>query len=284
MYRYGVQCALEQLSERVPAIFRGSIAEVASASAKAGYQAMELYIHDPKEKNVAELRSAAGDNGLEYCCICTGLEIIINKLCLTADAPAERQKAVDRLKEHMDLGVELGCPIVVGSMRGNIPDSAHREEYLLRLGEGLSKLNDYAENVGGELLIENIHQYVSNYLNTINEVGDYIKRLGLSRLKMHIDTHSMHIEDKNPLGELLKYGDLIGYVHFSDSNRGYPGSGSIDFKSYFRTLMKAGYSGYITAECQPYPSEEECALRGLQYMKHMEQAAIIESMKLQEDQ
>jgi sugar phosphate isomerase/epimerase len=279
MYRYGIQCALEQLPERVPAIFRGSIREAAELSRKAGYDAMELYIHDPKDKDVRELKSAAADNGLEYCGICTGLEYIINGLCVTSDDPKVRSKAVDRLKQHLDLGSGLGCPIVVGSMRGNIPNSALLDEYLNRLGEALGQLDTYAAKIGGELLVENIHQYTSNYLCTVAETGDFIRGLALPHLKLHIDTHSMHIEDREAAGIIARYQDILGYVHFSDSNRGYPGAGSIDFKAYFHALLDAGYKGYITAECQPYPDPMACAERALGYMKSMEEAALIERMQ-----
>ena len=276
MYKYGIQCALEQLPERMPAIFRGTIREVAEASRKAGYDAMELYIRNPKDQDSAELLSVAADNGLKYCGICTGLEFIFNKLCITSGDLVIRQAAVDRLKEHLDLGAALECPVVVGTMRGNIPDSTCREEYLDRLAAGFRLLDTYAAEIGGELLIENIHQYTSNYLCTVTEVGEYVRKLALPHLKLHIDTHSMHIEDKNPADVVMQYGDVLGYVHFSDSNRGYPGAGVIDFKAYYHALLNVDYKGYITAECQPYPTQEACATRALEYMKSMESAAMIE--------
>lgn len=276
MYQYGIQCALENLPERMPVVFRGTIQSVAEAARKAGYDAIELYIRDPKEKDVAKLLAAAADNNLKYCGICTGLEYINNKLCVTSEDITIRQAAVERLQEHLNLGAALGCPVVVGTMRGNIPDVSYREEYLSRLAEGLFTLHAYAAEIGGELLVENIHQYTSNYLCTVAEVGDFIRKLSLPRLKLHIDSHSMHIEDKNPADVIRQYADVLGYVHFSDSNRGYPGAGSIDFKAYYHALLDAGYHGYITAECQPYPSPEECADRALIYMKSMEMAAIIE--------
>lgn len=282
MFKYGIQCALEQLPERVPAIFRGSIEEVAAASRKAGYDAMELYIHDPKEKDPARLRNAAADNGLAYCGICTGLEYLINKLCLTSDDPAVRAAAVDRLKEHLDLGAQLGCPVVVGTMRGNIPDSSRREEYLKRLEDGLRQLDAYAQKAGCALLVENILQYISNYLNSVAEVGDFIRRLGLPGVKLHIDTHSMHMEDNHPADVVRQYGDILGYVHFSDSNRGYPGAGAVDFRAHFHALLDVGYQGYITAECQPFPTAEACAVRALSYMKALESAVLIERAQLKE--
>lgn len=280
MFRYGIQVALEDLSERIPAIFRGSISDVSAASKLAGYDAMELYIYNPSQYDAKEFSRIAADNGLQYSGICTGLEKIVNQLCLTDDDPAVRAKAVDRLKEHLDFGTAIGCPVVVGTMRGNVPSWAERQVCLDRLAEAMVRLNAYAEQVGGELLIENILQYISNYLNTIDEVGSYIKGLGLSRVKLHIDTHSMHMEDTRPYDMVRKYGDILGYVHFSDSNRGYPGAGVIDFKSYYHALMDVNYQGYIVAEYQPYPTAMESAERGLKYMKLLEQAAEIERLPL----
>lgn len=276
MFKYGVQCALEQLPERIPAVLRGSIQVVAGHASHIGYDAMELYIHNPKQYNPVELLAAARDHGLKYCGICTGLEFVMNHLCLTSDESAARQAATDRLKEHLDLGTALGCPVVVGTMRGNLPSSDHLQEYLNRLGEGLLRLDAYAEKIGGWLLVENILQYISNYLNTIEEVSDYIRSLGLKRCRLHIDTHSMHMEEKRPYDAIRASADVLGYVHFSDANRGYPGAGTIDFKSYFHTLLDVNYQGYITAECQPYPSEKVCAQRALDYMKQMEQVVLLE--------
>lgn len=276
MFKYGVQCSLEPLPERMPVVLRGTIEEVARLSGQTGYDAMELYLHDPKQYNPAELNAVAKDNGLCYCGICTGLEFIMNHLCLTSDDIAVRQAGVDRLKEHLELGAALNCPVVVGTMRGNLPSSAHRQEYLGRLGACLVQLDDYAGEIGGQLLVENILQYISNYLNTIEEVADFLRGLKLRHCGLHIDTHSMHMEETHPFDAVRATADVLGYVHFSDSNRGYPGAGVIDFKSYFHALLDANYQGYITAECQPYPSELVCAQRSLAYMKQMEQIVNIE--------
>lgn len=280
MYKYGIQVALTELPERVPAIFRGSIHAVARQTKEAGYDAMELYIYNPAQYDAKEFAGVASDHGLGYSGICTGLEKLINQLCVTDDDTAIRKKAVDRLKEHLDFGAAIGCPVVVGTMRGNIASWAQRHTCLARLGDAMRTLNAYAEQIGADLLVENILQYVSNYLNTLDEVSDFIRSLGLSRVKLHIDTHSMHMEETQPFDAVRRNGDILGYVHFSDSNRGYPGSGVVDFKAYFHALMDVHYHGYIVSEYQPYPTAMESAVRGLQYMKLMEQAAEIERLTL----
>lgn len=81
----------------------------------------------------------------------------------------------------------------------------------------------------------------------------------------------MHMEDVRPYESVRKYGDVLGYVHFSDSQRGYPGSGVIDFKAYYHALPDANYTGWIVSKCQPFPTAMDCAILGLENMKNLEQ-------------
>jgi D-psicose/D-tagatose/L-ribulose 3-epimerase len=40
----------------------------------------------------------------------------------------------------------------------------------------------------------------------------------------------------------------LGYVHIGESNRGYLGSGTIDFAEFFKALSMINYRGVITFE------------------------------------
>jgi len=51
-----------------------------------------------------------------------------------------------------------------------------------------------------------------------------------------------------PAGARSRRWPLLGYFHTGDSNRGYLGTGSIDFKRIFRALVQANYQGPITFE------------------------------------
>lgn len=282
-FTYGIQCALEDLPTRFPSVLRGTFSEVTDQAAQAAYDGVELYIHTPAEHNGAAYRSQAADKGLSFASICTGLELLHHGLGLTSDDQAIRTRAVDRLKEHLDLAAELQCALVVGTMRGNIATPAAISETRDRLAAALQELADYAEPLGVPIVVENILQYISNWLCTMDDVGAFIEGLGLPGVKIHADTHSMHMEDPDPFAAVRKWGPLIGYVHFSDSNRGYPGAGAIDFKAHFHALMDSGYSGWITIEAQPFPTGVECAQRGLDYLKHLEAAATIERLPFMDD-
>ncbi len=92
----------------------------------------------------------------------------------------------------------------------------------------------------------------------------------------------MNVEDKD-IAASVRYGQKwLRYVHFSDSNRAYPGGGGFDYKAFMRALNDVEYGGYVTMECQPYPDSITCAKRALEYCKHMEAIIEIESAPLYE--
>lgn len=275
-FKYGLSCALEPQPERQPVILRGEIEQIAADASKAGYDAIELFIRNAKQYNPSRLLKAAQAEGLSYCAIATGMEYNINRLCLISDDKANRTQAIDALKAHLDLGAEIGCPVIVGIMRGNISDFSRYEEYEGRFSQALAELSAYAQQTGGSIVVESIMRYINNYLNSAPETAEYLRKLELPNVKLHIDTHSMIIEDKNLPQSVHETADIIGYVHFSDSNRCYPGAGNIDFKSILKALMDVEYQGYISMECQPYPTEYECAERGLKYTKQLVEILEIE--------
>ena len=268
-FRYGVSCALEPQPERQPVVIRGDIEAVAAGAAKAGYDAIELFIREPRQYDPKRLRTAAADQGLAFCAISTGMEYNLNHLCLIDEDAAVRIAAVDRLKAHLDLGAAIGCPVVVGIMRGNIPDFSRYQEYEDRFAAALTELSGYAVSAGAEIVVESITRYINNYLNSAPETADFLRRLALPKVGLHIDTHSMAVEDQDLAQSVRETADLIRYVHFSDSNRRYPGAGNIDFKSVLAALMDVGYQGYISVESPPWPTQALCARRGLDYIRHL---------------
>ena len=109
MFKYGISCSLELQPVRQPVIIRGEIEHVAHEVKRAGYDAIELFIRDPKQYDSARLNKAAKDQGLGFCAISTGMEFTRNGLCLIDDDADKRRKAVDRLKEHIELGAVNGA-------------------------------------------------------------------------------------------------------------------------------------------------------------------------------
>ena len=118
--------------------------------------------------------------------------------------------------------------------------------------------------------MESIMRYINNYLNSVPETTDYLNKLNLDNVLLHIDTHSMTVEDVDFPAAVRYAGKRLGYVHFTDNNRRYPGGGNINFQSIMEALIDIDYKGYIVFECQPYPDEFTCAKFSIDYCKALE--------------
>ena len=279
MWKYGIVCGLEPMSEEKPVILRGDLPYCAKTAFEIGYDALELHIREPKQYDGALFRRIAGDFGLGFCGIATGMEYLESGLSLISDDASVRGRAIDRLKEHLDLGAALDCPVVVGIMRSNIKSRQEKDKYIGYHSQALAELSEHAGKIGASIVVESIMRYINNYLNSVPETLDYLDGLNLPNVSIHIDTHSMIVEDRN-LPRAIRYCQgKLGYVHFTDSNRRYPGGGNIDFKSCMRALHDIDYGGYVSFECTPYPDQLRCARYCLDYVKALETCLQIEAVE-----
>jgi len=271
LFRYGVLCVLEELPKNYPATLKGDINEVAERVKGVGADAIELHIRDPFRHDGKELLGAVKSNGLSFAAVTTGLEAIKNGLILIDDDAEKRKNAVKRLKEHIDFAESIECPyIVIGVMRGNIPDFEKYDEYEGRLSEAVLELSDYAEGRPVGLLIEAINRYVTNYLCSVPETLSYIEKLGRPNIKIHIDTHQMNIEDTDFAAAIKACGERLGYVHFSDNNRACPGGGNIDFLPIMKALYDISYGGCITVEGVPCLPGDETLKNSFNMLRRLE--------------
>ena len=278
-FRYGLVCSLESLTPDKPAVFQGPFDLYAQEIADIGYDAVELHLREPARYDPLQLKKTATDAGITFAALSTGMEYSLNKLSLISDDALTRQNTIDRLKEHIDLAAELGCLVVIGTLRDNITDLSKKVYYENYLTEALLALSDYAAPLGVDLAVESITRYINNYLNSVPETVKYISSLKRENVKLHIDTHSMNIEDPDLPSAVLSSQPVLGYVHFSDSNRCFPGAGNIDFKPILHALQSVFYRGYIVSECLPWPDAAASARLGLHYMKALETCASIEAYR-----
>jgi sugar phosphate isomerase/epimerase len=197
----------------------------------------------------------------------TGLEYSLNGLSLTSDDPAIREKAARRMREHIDLAAHFGAVVFLGLIRGKCGRRALVAEYLDRLEKGLAPLAEYAAERQAPTGLEPVAYYFSDLLNTTAETLKFLERPGLQTLGVLLDTHHIHLEDKDMDASFQSCAGRITHVHLSDSNRRYPGAGNVDFSRVARALDAVGYSGAVSLEILPAPSGEEAARRGIACMR-----------------
>ena len=93
--------------------------------------------------------------------------------------------------------------------------------------------------------IEAVNRYESNVVNTLDDARWIVEQVGSDALFVHMDTFHMNIEEHDCADAIARNIDAIGHVHIGESHRGYLGSGSVDFPTYFRALAANAYDGPI---------------------------------------
>jgi D-psicose/D-tagatose/L-ribulose 3-epimerase len=269
-FKYSIAVTQEKVSTAAPILFRGDIFQTIRDAKSLGYDAVELQLRDAPRIDGAALAQFCADNDFAISGLATGLECSLNHLTMISDNLRTRRKMREKLREHVDLAQQLGCMVIIGCVRGNIPDGRDEAKYMKRFVSGLAELVEYAAQKNVIVVLEAINSYVNNYLNTVCETCNLVSELGYENLKLHVDTHHMNIEDYDPIDGLKYCGKYIGYVHVAEINRMYPGAGRLDFKTYLATLSQIGYEGYVALECIPKPTAFAAAKKGIDYLKELE--------------
>ena len=65
---------------------------------------------------------------------------------------------------------------------------------------------------------------------------------------IHLDTYHMNIEEKGVAQAILDARDHLRYIHLSESDRGTPGMGTVDWDEIFVALRAIDFNGGLAME------------------------------------
>ena len=243
--------------------FRDSIKKVAEL----GFDGVELAIRDPKKVEVEKIKELVRYYNLEVPAIGTGQAWGEEGLSFSDPCPSVREKAVIRIKDHIDFAAEFSAQVIIGLIRGRIEDHVSRENAESWSLNSVRECARKAQESGIWLTIEPLNRYETNFINTVTETIEFIERLDLTNIGMLIDTFHMNIEEVSIYASIVKAKGYITHVHLADSNRWAPGTGHLDFPQIIKTLEKIDYEGYLSAEILPLPDPDRAARLTIEYLK-----------------
>jgi sugar phosphate isomerase/epimerase len=236
--------------------FRGDLAENLARVKQLGYQGVELSFRDPKTVDVAGLKVLLEKYDLPVVALATGRAWGEEGLSLTNRDPAVRRRTSVRLAEYLDLARALDAIVIIGLIRGRIPEGVKPATAGRWARDAVRRAADLGARDGIRLVIEPINRYETNFLNTVEETLDFLQEVERSNVGILADTFHMNIEDPSIPGSLRRAGRAIFHVHVADSNRWAPGRGHLDFGEILGTLQAMRYPGYVSVECLPRPDPE----------------------------
>ncbi len=255
-----------------PVMFSGHLGDGLKAVSKAGFKYIELSLRSTVDVNPSELNKILLDLNLKITAIATGQACLFDQLCLGSDDERQRQKAVEHFKAITILAKAINSgAVIIGGIRGRLAGSG--SDYQKNFDNGVSAIRacaEWTEEMGIPLLIEPINRYETNWIYTAEEGCNLLSKIGVSSVKLLLDTFHMNIEESSIVEAIKKTGNRLGYIHFADNNRHAPGQGQTDFKKILFTLEDIGYSGPVVAEVLPLPDDETAVLDTAKFWKEME--------------
>ncbi|HEY7115747.1 MAG TPA: sugar phosphate isomerase/epimerase family protein [Tepidisphaeraceae bacterium] len=264
MIRTAITISLVPQARQGPFVFHGDLAGSITKAAELGYDAVEIFPPAADALDAPDLQRMTIDAGVKVAAVGSGAGFVVHKLTLTDPDAAARQRAVDFVKEIIDIAGPLRAPAIVGSMQGRHAEG-DRPGALDRLADTLATLGVHARGHGVPLLYEPLNRYETNIFNRQPEAADFLRSRGVQNVKVLCDLFHMNIEEADVPAALRAVGPRrLGHVHFVDSNRLAPGMGHTDFAPIARALKEMGYQGYASAECFPMPDAQTAARRTIE--------------------
>lgn len=247
-----------------PFVFHDGLEAGCRAAAELGFDAVEVFPESAAGVPAAELGRLLSASGLGLAAVGTGAGWVKHGWHLCHADATVRTRAHDFIGAIIDVAGDLGAPAIIGSMQGACGRDVPRDTALVWLAESLHDLGARAARHGQVLLYEPLNRYETNLLNRQAEAAEFLRDRGIAGVKLLCDLFHMNIEEADMAAALVACGDLVGHVHWADSNRRAIGLGHTDAKPIVAALDSIGYEGYLSAEVFPQPSAAAAARRSIE--------------------
>jgi D-psicose/D-tagatose/L-ribulose 3-epimerase len=234
--------ALVFVGDTSPSSLEHAIAQTRDA----GFDLLELSLHDATDLDAAAAREQLAAAGLQVACS--------RGLAFDADISSDDRDVVARgevlLHDSLATTHALGGAILTGALYSALGKYAAP---LTATGRGnvVSVLRDLAKEAAGHgmsLGLEICNRYETNVVNTAHDALALADDIGEDNVLIHLDSYHMNIEEDDLVRPVHEVGDRLGYVHIGENHRGYLGSGHLDLTGFFHALADVGYAGPITFE------------------------------------
>ncbi len=223
-----------------------------------------------------------------------GIEVCTSTACSlendpTGDDEATQRRGVDYLKRCIKATATMGATVFTGvtySAIGRRISDIPGEIYWERAAKALKEAARYARDYGVTIGIEPINRYESFLVNTCEQGMRLREMVGEPSVAIHLDAYHMNIEEAEFYEPTRKAAPFLCHYHLSESHRGTPGTGRVDWEGIYRALASTGYSGMVGMEAfcevagamaaatcvwrKMAKSSDELLIQGLSFLKGLE--------------
>jgi D-psicose/D-tagatose/L-ribulose 3-epimerase len=212
-------------------------------TAQAGFDLIEILLPTSMEFDAPAVKKQLRDNNLGVVCSLN--------LPKEAHIPFYPKAALALIKKALDKTAALDTDFLGGVLHGGIgvftgnPVTNDEKSIVANVW---CEAAAYAAKYGITIGIEPINRYESYVCNTAANVIELIEMCGADNLAVHLDTFHMNIEEGNFYDPIVQSGKLLKHLHITESNRGMPGEGTVNWDELFRGLDAINFEGNLVLE------------------------------------
>jgi len=208
---------------------------------------------------------------------------------IVSDDETVRKNGLRYLIRCVEVTAALGARSfsgVIYAAMGRKIDTMPGEIYWERASSALREVARVARDLGVVVGIEPINRYETFLINTCDQALRLQEMIGEPNVGIHLDTYHMNIEEDNFYEPTKKALPYLCHYHLSESHRGTPGRGTVNWKEVFQALAEGNYQGVVgmesfaevsesmrAATCiwrKLAPSTEFLLTEGLKFLKGLE--------------
>ena len=252
-----------------PFVFWDDLGRGMALAAELGFDAVELFAPGPDVVAPAELRKQLDAHQLKLAAVGTGAGWLVHKLSLTDPEASVRRQAVDFIRSMIDFGAANQAPAIIGSMQGRWGGSVDKATARGWLGDALVDLGEHASQYNVPLLYEPLNRYETNLCHTQGDGVLLLEEFGATNTRLLADLFHMNIEEVDIAAAIRQSGRWLGHVHCVDTTRCAAGVGHMHWPPIVQALREIKYSGYVSAECLPWPNSQAAAEQAIRKFREL---------------
>ena len=230
---------------------------------KSGCDFVELLVPEPGELDPKETKAALADHGLG-CVLAARVNLTRD---LASSDPAAHREGVRYLESCVEIANGLGAAIVGGPLygaplvfAGRPPAPVSEDERKRRIDavvSGLKAAGRVAKDGGVLLAVEPLNRFETDIACTTRQGLAIVEEVGSPAVGLMLDTFHMNMEEFDLPAAIRRTGSRLVHFQANENNRGFVGSGHIDWPSIARALHDVVYKGPIVLE--PFRRSDERA-------------------------
>lgn len=219
-------------------------------AAELGFTMVEIPIMSPQTFPLSEVKHILKETGMKVSC---GTGLSPDKDISSTDSVIF-SAGRDHLFHCIDIASELGSPSLQGVIHSSWGLRKHVDEDNRRASaKGLKEAARKAAGLDMKISLECINRYESSFLNTAKQGMYLLERIGEDNAGLHLDTYHMNIEENSFREAFYTAGSKLFHLHLSENQRGFPGSGLLDWQEIIQAAKDAGYTGPWIIESYIHP-------------------------------